>query len=44
MVDLGPWWGATNAICHSLNVDRLVVLLGGDTSQHYMHDAAIKLI
>ena len=26
---LGPWWGLTNAICCSVNVDGVVILLGG---------------
>ena len=31
---LGPWWGPTNGICHSVNMDVVLLLLegGGDTS------------
>ena len=30
---LGPSWGSANDICHSMNMDRALVLLaiGGDT-------------
>ena len=40
---LGMWWGFTNAICHSVNIDGVMVLLrgGGDT---LTLNLAIKLV
>ena len=38
----GPWWGPTNAICHSVNVHGVVVLLAGSGDTSPIH-VVIKL-